>query len=230
MSDTLAPAPAPAAWTFSELTVAPRIINRWLLAALALSVLGNIGQAVQNDRLNTTIANWKPIFIRITETYRAEAIDYKAATTWAPTEVELTHVTRNLLTSFVQMHYRRLRSTVARDFGNSLLFLRDDLTDALFRPGEPNPAEVFVRDLAAPEVDIEVSTVTFPNLTKPPYQATVDFREVTYVNGGRGQKQSRRMTAQIVFTVPNAVPFSVVPVNPLGLRILNLRVDPAFTE
>ena len=63
--------------------------------------------------------------VRIDEVGRAEAVQYDA-TAYQPQPPEL----RYFLTQFVVKHFSRIRSTVQREYPDSLFFLEPTLADA----------------------------------------------------------------------------------------------------
>ena len=127
-------------------------------------------------------------------------------------------------------HFSRLRGTVQRDYPDSLFFLDPTLADATIAQNEQTRImETYLTNASADEVDIDVKNVTFGELSKSPYKASVDF-EKRYVSPGTRQERKREtFVAQIDFVLRDAVPNTFIRVNPLGLQITYFRVDQAFS-
>ena len=226
MSETVGDlkSPATAARQFVAIWGAPIVLNTWLKAICAL--LSLLVMVLAACLLYTTAraANVKPVVIRIDAVGRAEAVTYDAAT-WKPQTPEL----RYFLTRFVTLHYARMRSTIARDFSDSLFFLESRLGDQLLgATGASGPVESFIQNPSADERDVEVRNVTFTQLSSPPYQASVDFVTREFGPTSRQARRTDTFTAQIAFTLRESVPNSYVRVNPLGLQITQRRLDQAF--
>jgi type IV secretion system protein VirB5 len=209
---------------FVELYGAPMLLNRYLTIALALTILIATGLLVLNFRTQARYAHLKPLVIRINEVGRAEAVDYDAAT-YRPEAPEL----RYFLTRFVVTHFSRLRATVQRDYPDSLFFLAPALADTTIATNDhTREIELFLTNPSADDVDVSVKNVTLNAFTSPPYRAAIDFEKSYFGQGTRQERKRETYVAQVEFTLRDAVPNAFVRVNPLGLQIINFRVDQAF--
>jgi hypothetical protein len=149
------------------------------------------------------------------------------ATAYQPQAKEL----RYFLTQFVVKHFGRIRSTVQREYPDSLFFLEPALAEATIAQNEQSRSiEQFLTNAGADEIDIVVQNVTLSELTKPPFKAAVSFQKVLYAPGLRTQRARETYVAQIDFSMHDRVPNEFVRVNPLGLQISYFRVDQAFEE
>lgn len=209
---------------FVELYGSALVLNTYLkIALLLVSVIG-VGLLVLNFRTQAKYASVKPLIIRIDEVGRAEAVAYDAAA-YKPQAPEL----RYFLTRFVVTHFGRLRAAVQRDYPDSLFFLDAALADATIARNEHTRVmETFLTNPSADEIDITVKNVTFAELSKPPYQAAVDFEQRVYAAGTRVERGRETYVAHLDFVLRDAVPNAFVRVNPLGLQITYFRVDQAF--
>ena len=211
---------------FVELYGSALVLNTYLKIALLLMSLVAVGLLVLNFRTVATYANVKPLIIRIDEVGRAEAVAYDA-TTYKPQAPEL----RYFLTRFVVTHFSRLRASIQRDYPDSLFFLDSSLADATIAQNEQSRVmETFLTHPSADETDIDVKNVTFSDLSKPPYKASVDFEKRLFTGSTRQERKRETYVAQIDFVLRDAVPNAFVRVNPLGLQITYFRVDQAFEE
>jgi type IV secretory pathway TrbF-like protein len=211
---------------FVELYGSALVLNTYLKLALLLVSLLALGLLALNFRTQTKFANVKPLVVRIDEVGRAEAVQYDA-TAYRPQPPEL----RYFLTQFVVKHFSRIRSTVQREYPDSLFFLDPSLADATIAQNQQNRTlEAFVTNPSTEEVDIVVQNVSLSELTKPPYKASVTFQKVLYTPGTRTERTRQSYVAQFDFVLRDRVPNEFVRVNPLGLQITYFRADQAFEE
>jgi type IV secretion system protein VirB5 len=209
---------------FVELYGSALVMNTYLKIALVLISLLALGLVALNFRTQVQYANVKPLVIRIDDVGRAEAVAYDAAT-YRPQAAEL----RYFLTRFVATHFTRLRATIQRDYPDSLFFLDPSLADATIAQNEQSRViETFLTNPSGDEVDIEVRNVTFGELRRSPYKASVDFDKRYFAPGTRQERKRETFVAQIDFVLRDAVPNAFIRVNPLGLQITYFRVDQAF--
>jgi type IV secretion system protein VirB5 len=209
---------------FVELYGSSLVMNTYLKIALLLTSLLALGLLGLNFRTQAKYANVKPLVIRIDDVGRAEAVAYDAAT-YRPQRPEL----RYFLTRFVATHFSRLRSTIQRDYPDSLFFLDPTLANATIAQNEQSRViETFLTDPAGDEVDIDIRNVTFGELSKSPYKASVDFEKRYFAPGTRQERKRETYVAQIDFVLRDAVPNAFIRVNPLGLQVTYFRVDQAF--
>jgi type IV secretion system protein VirB5 len=211
---------------FVELYGSALVMNTYLKLALLLVSLVALGLLALNYRTQAAAADIKPLVVRIDQVGRAEAVQYDASG-YTPQAPEL----RYFLTQFVVKHFSRIRATVQREYPDSLFFLDQALADATIAQNEQSRTmETFVTNPSAEEVDIVVQNVSFSELTKPPYKASVTFRKVFYTPGTRVNRGQETDVAQVDFVMRSHVPNEFVRVNPLGLQITYFRVDQAFEE
>jgi type IV secretory pathway TrbF-like protein len=211
---------------FVELYGSALVMNTYLKIALALVSLVALGLVGLNFHTASRFADVKPLVIRIDDVGRAEAVQYDAAT-YQPQAPEL----RYFLTQFVVKHFSRIRSTVQREYPDSLFFLDPALADATIAQNDQSRTiEQFVTNPLSDEVDVQVQNVSLSELAKPPYKASVTFQKVYYSPGTRTERQRETYVAQVDFSLRDRVPNEFVRVNPLGLQIGYFRVDQAFQE
>lgn len=211
---------------FVEMYGSALVMNTYLKLALLLVSLIALGLLVLNFRTQAAAADLKPLVVRIDQVGRAEAVQYDASG-YAPQSPEL----RYFLTQFIVKHFSRIRATVQREYPDSLFFLDQALADATIAQNDQSRAiEAFLTTPSADEVDIVVQNVSFSEVSKPPYKASVAFRKVFYTPGTRVERSQETYVAQIDFVMRSHVPNEFVRVNPLGLQITYFRVDQAFEE
>jgi type IV secretory pathway TrbF-like protein len=211
---------------FVEIYGSALVMNTYLRIALVLVSLIAMGLLALNYRTAALAARVKPLVVRIDDVGRAEAVQYDA-TTYQPQAKEL----RYFLTQFVVKHFSRIRSTIQREYLDSLFFLDPALADATIAQNEQSRSlETFLTNPGADEIDILVQNVSLSEVTKPPFKASVSFQKVLYTPGIRTERARETHIAQIDFTMRDRVPNEFVRVNPLGLQISYFRVDQAFGE
>ena len=211
---------------FVELYGSALVMNTYLKIAVVLLALVALGLVALNFRTVATYANVKPLVVRIDDVGRAEAVQYDA-TAYQPQAPEL----RYFLTQFVVKHFSRIRSTVQREYPDSLFFLEPALADATIAQNDQSHAlEAFLTNPAENEVDIAVQNVSLTEIRNPPYKAAVTFQKLLYTSGTRSERGLQTYVAQIDFVIRAHVPNEFVRVNPLGLQVTYIRVDQAFEE
>jgi type IV secretory pathway TrbF-like protein len=222
------PAPAPlqdARRQFIEIYGSALVTVNYLRVALVLVALLAVGLLGLNLYTLRRQASLKPLVIRIDEIGRAQAVAYDALT-YVPRDQapELKY----FLVQFVTKHFRRMRASVRTEHAESLLFLDARLADASIA-GEQRSKEIdtFLGD-ASDEVEIQVRNVSFHQLTATTLRAAVDFDKVFRSASGASTKPPETFVAQIALELRDQVPNALIPVNPLGLTITELRVDQAF--
>src|SRR5919201_1124339 len=148
---------------FVELYGSALVSNTYLKVALVLVCLVAVGLVGLNYRTAARVAQVKPLVIRIDDVGRAEAVQYDA-TRYQPQAPEL----RYFLTQFVVKHFSRIRSTVQREYPDSLFFLEPALADATIAQNDQTHAlEVFLTNPAENEVDIAVQNVSLSEIRNP---------------------------------------------------------------
>jgi type IV secretion system protein VirB5 len=211
---------------FVELYGSALVMNTYLKIALVLVSLVALGLLGLNFHTAARYSQIKPLVVRIDEVGRAEAVQYDASR-YQPQPPEL----RYFLTQFIVKHFSRIRSTLQREYPESLFFLEPALADATIAQNEQSRAlETFVTNPSADEVEILVQNVSLSELATPPFKAAVTFQKVYYSPGWRTERRRETYIAQIDFALRDHVPNEFVRVNPLGLQVAYFRVDQAFEE
>jgi type IV secretory pathway TrbF-like protein len=211
---------------FVELYGSALVMNTYLKIALVLVSLVALGLLGLNFHTVARYSQVKPLVVRIDEVGRAEAVQYDASR-YEPQPPEL----RYFLTQFVVKHFSRVRSTVQREYPDSLFFLEPALADATIAQNEQSRVlEGFVTNPSAVEIEVLVQNVSLTELAKPPFKAAVTFQKVHFTPGTRSERNRETYVAQVDFALREHVPNEFVRVNPLGLQIAYFRVDQAFEE
>ncbi len=211
---------------FVEVYGSALVLNTYLKIALVLLSLVALGLIGLNVYTVVRYADVKPIVVRIDEVGRAEAVAYDASR-YQPQPPEL----RYFLTQFIVKHFGRIRSTVQREYPESLLFLEPRLADATIAQNDQSRViEAFLTNPSADEVEIIVQNVSLSELTATPFKASISFQKVFYAPGTRHERSRETFVAHVDFALRDRVPNAFVRVNPLGLQVSYFRVDQAFEE
>lgn len=211
---------------FVEVYGSALVLNTYLKIAVALLSLVALALIGLNVYTVVRYSDVKPIVVRIDEVGRAEAVAYDASR-YQPQPPEL----RYFLTQFIVKHFGRIRSTVQREYPESLLFLEPRLADATIAQNDQSRAiETFLTNPSADEVEIVVQNVSLSELTATPFKASINFQKVFYAPGTRHERTRETFVAHVDFALRDRVPNAFVPVNPLGLQVSYFRVDQAFEE
>src|SRR5678815_2425200 len=194
---------------FVELYGSALVMNTYLKIALVLVSLVALGLLGLNFHTVARYSQVKPLVVRIDDVGRAEAVQYDAVH-YKPQAPEL----RYFLTQFVVKHFARIRSTVQREYPDSLFFLDPALADATMAQNEQTRAiDTFVTNSSTDEVDIVVQNVSLSELTKSPYKASVAFQKVFFTPGTRTERSHQTYVAQVDFVMRGHVPNEFVRVN-----------------
>lgn len=196
--------------------------NYLRIAVLCLTVV-SVALVVLNIKTYQAFHNLKPLIIRISDVGRAEAITYDSFQ-YQPREAEI----RYFMMDFVQRHYSRVRATVRENYARSLYYLDGRLADATIEESKKTKTiESFLAG-QSDEIEVNVRNVAIEDLRTSPFKATVDFEKVYYSAPDHSLTKRERYVAHFVFVVRDHVPNTLIPVNPLGLRIIYFREDQAF--
>src|SRR5688572_10260965 len=211
---------------FVELYGSALVMNTYLKIALVLLSLVALGLVGLNFHTAARYSQVKPLVVRIDEVGRAEAVVYDASR-YQPQPPEL----RYFLTQFVVKHFSRIRSTLQREYPDSLFFLNPALADATIAQNDQSRVlEMFVTNPTADEIEVSVQNVSLSELETLPFKAAVTFQKVYYTPGTRSERNRETYVAQVDFVLREHVPNEFVRVNPLGLQVEYFRVDQAFED
>jgi type IV secretory pathway TrbF-like protein len=210
---------------YVELYGSTLVLNTYLKIALLCVSLVAVGLVVLNLHTQRQVEGLKPLVIRIDDVGRAQAVQYDALT-YKP--VGQAPELKYFLIQFVTHHYGRMRATVKQQYAESFYFLDAALAEATMANDQQDEGIERFLGGAGDEVEIQVRNVTLESLAAPPYSASVDFDRVYYGAGTRRERLRETAVARITFVLRDQISNAVIPVNPLGLAITNIRVDQAF--
>jgi|SRR6185437_59963 len=218
------PAITRAAQKYLEQYGEPLVMNTYLKVTILILGLVCGGLIAALTVQQRALANVHPVFIRINDIGRAEAVDYNGLA-YKPQEAE----NRYYLKQWAELYYSRNHYSIQKDFTNSLYFLSGDLQRAVMDEYHRDKLiENFVADSTQPNVDIEVKNVTIEDLRQSPYKAQIEFVKIFTNPADHSEIKRERWTAHVVYSFREHVANEMLLVNPLGLTISYFREDQAF--
>jgi type IV secretion system protein VirB5 len=200
------------------------VTNTYLKIAVAALSLLCLALVFSQIRVAKTIADFKPLVIRIDQIGKAEAIRYDDLT-YTPREAEIQY----FLAQFVRLYYSRNRQSLAANLRSALVFLEPQLADSILEAwNRQKVVEDYSRSNLG-DIDISVKAVSITSLERPPFQATVDYEQIYYASRERTETKRVLYTAHFTFTFHGGVlPTAVLATNPLGLVIQYFKEDAAM--
>jgi type IV secretory pathway TrbF-like protein len=203
------------------------VLNTWLLGAVVLLSVLLVASLAFAWQLVQTIAHQPLRIVKVDELGRTSAINFDTTATLPPVERE--RVMRSALSQFVRLHFSRVRGTIQQDYPASLFFMAPGLVDASINTNsQTRVIETFLADGTADDVDAAVQNVTFQELQATPFRAGIDFEKVFTSPATHRESRRERYVAQVAFVLLPDVPNNFVKVNPLGVQVVQLRIDQAF--
>lgn len=174
-------------------------------------------------RAEYRLSNVKPFVVAV-DAHGEPHVMKDGQLVYKPSEQVLKH----FLLTFATKHYARLRATVQRDFADSLYFLDQNLANQILdQERRTKSIEKFLAEHGE-EIDIHVSNVAVEETQNQVYRAVVDYERI-YLRERREERRERYL-GRFTFVMKDVVPVRLTPVNPLGLIILNMSENRAFTE
>jgi type IV secretory pathway TrbF-like protein len=209
---------------FLELYAEPVVSNNHLRLALVVLSLVVLLLLMLLYRAQTAALHLKPMIIAVSDIGRGQVMNYSEFE-----KLPLERVSKYYLARWAALYYGRNRSTLQRDFAESLEFFSNDLQNqTLVRVRKTNALNTFLQDPGQPNVDIEVKAVVLEDTRQAPYRAHVEFEKIFRTNGDTREQQRERWTANLIYGFRDEVPNRMLLENPLGLVISYVHEDQAF--
>src|ERR1700733_9428139 len=223
-TETKSPEITRAAERYLEQYGEPMVMNTYLkitvlvLAAICF-MLGTL--TYKSER---ALVNMKPFIVRVSDTGRAEAIDYRNYQ-YKPQEAE----NKYYLSRWANLYFQRNRYTIERDQTQALYFLNSDVQQAVIRQEQlTKTITTFQQDSTLPYVDINIKSVVLDDLRQSPYSARIEFEKVYTNANDHSEIKTERWTASVTYVFADHVENNALAFNPLGLTIVRYRADQAF--
>ena len=161
----------------------------------------------------------QPVFVRVDEIGRAEAVDYEALT-WQNDPLHPS--TKYFLRQFVTDHYARRFATVADRWPQSLAFLEHTLAAAAADAQQQEIAE-FASGVIREERAVENLSLRVLARPEEPHEATADF-DVVRLGLDARELGRERWTTNMQFSFREIDPHELTA-NPIGLTITYYASD-----
>lgn len=214
----------------AEETVTQRVVfeagapARWaktiIIADVVLAVVVLL-QGADIRKLERTIAQWRPMVVRINDTTGLTDVVRVDHWSYVPQEHEI----RYFLDRFVKEFYGRNPGTASAYLPDSLFFLSDAKLREVKDDWDRNKVVEMVSKTAQP-FDIEVKNVIAENLKSEPYQAVATFVRVPVNRVDASAAQASAVTIDFVI---DPAKFDIDH-NPLAISIITLHEDEAFAK
>ena len=165
----------------------------------------------------------QPVFVRVDDVGRAEALDYEAMT-WQNDPLHPS--TKYFLRQFVSDHYSRRFATAAERWPQSLAFLERSLAAAAAEAGQEQIAE-FSAGIIHEERAVENLALRVLARPEAPHEAVADY-DVVRLQDSR-EVGRERWTTNMQFVFREVDPYELTT-NPIGLTITYFAADRALTS
>ena len=203
----------------------PIVMNTYLKVTILVLAVISLVLAGLVYRSQRALADMHPMIVRINDVGSAEAIDYRNFQ-YRPQEAE----NKYYLSRWAELYFSRNRFTIERDQTNSLYFLNGDVQRAVIdQERKDNVIQTYIKDSSLPYVDVEVKNVILDDLRQSPYSARIEFEKVFTNPADHSEIKRERWTASVTYVFRENVKNNELAVNPLGLTIVRLRADQAFS-
>jgi type IV secretory pathway TrbF-like protein len=203
----------------------PLVMNTYLKVTILVLCVVCLMLAALTFKSQKALANMHPMIVRINDVGRAEAIDYRNFQ-YRPQEAE----NKYYLTRWTELYFSRNRFTIERDQTAALYFLNSDVQRAVIdQERKANIILNYRNDSMLPYVDVEVKNVVLDDLQQSPYSARIEFEKVYTNPADHTELKREQWVASVTYVFRDAVKNNELAVNPLGLTIVRLRADQAFS-
>lgn len=165
----------------------------------------------------------QPVFVRVDDVGRAEAVDYEALT-WQNDPLHPS--TKYFLRQFVSDHYSRRYATVAERWPQSLAFLERSLAAAAAEAGQAQVAE-FSAGIVREERAVENLALRVLARPEEPHEAVADYDVVRLLDAREAGRE--RWTTNMQFVFRDVDPHELTS-NPIGLTITYFASDRAVSS
>jgi type IV secretory pathway TrbF-like protein len=200
-----------------------RIANTCLLSVLSVALLAIAGMGWEIHKLDKTIADFKPVYVRINDVGKAEVVYYKDAS-YQPRSPEIIRA----LSDFTNDYFTRMKGRVD-SYWHAKYLLSDPLSQSGFADDQKTQWIRKVQLGQGVQNDVTVDRVTLVSLTPSGGLAYVDFTR-RYFQGGAVSDKKETDTATYYFSFLPKLEGPMLRWNPLGICITNLSVQENFSQ
>jgi type IV secretory pathway TrbF-like protein len=224
-AETKSPEITRAAERYLEQYGDPMVMNTYLKVTVLVLAAICLMLGVLTYKSQLGLVNMKPFIVRVSDTGRAEAIDYKNYQ-YKPQEAE----NKYYLARWATLYFERNRYTIERDQTAALYFLNGDVQHVVIeREQRDKTISKFSADASLPYVDIDVKNIILDDLHESPYTARIEYDKVFTNAVDHSEVRREHWTASVTYVFADHVANEALSVNPLGLTIVRFRTDQAFS-
>lgn len=206
--------------------------NFWLKLSLPLLAAAFFYNGYQTHLNTEQMRHFRPIVVRVDETGRAEAVEYRTMK-----YVPEYRTIKFFLGTFINDFYRRNRSTIGDQWPDAFYFLEANLGNGLRLDSQKNgfPDKFVTGRDTQPECDIRIDNAVFAELPSGPsdirqkYSGRIDFTK-TFYSQAHQTTTTERWTTQVWFTFTDKIENDLILKNPIGLVITAFDTKQAFTN
>ena len=195
-----------------------------MLAAVVLCVVTALGfGAWQVTRLRSTVANFKPIIVRINDLGKAEVVYYKDAN-YTPQALEI----RRALNDFTSDFFTRIKGRTDA-YWHAKYLLSQSLMQRTYQDDQRSKWIENVERGSSLANDVRVNRTTLVSLSAKGGVAYVDFAR-NYYQDGASVSRTEDDTVTYYFSFLPKVEGPMLQFNPLGICITDYNVQENFAN
>jgi hypothetical protein len=118
---------------------------------------------------------------------------------------------------------------IIRDQTAALYFMNSDVQRSVIESeGKAQTIPTYLKDSSLPYVTITVKNVILDDLKVSPYSARIEFERIYTNPQDMHELKREQLTASVTYVFRDSVHNQQLEVDPLGLTIVQFRVDQAF--
>lgn len=198
-----------------------RLANTCLLVVLNVCILALAAGGWEIWKLSKTVADFRPVYVRINDVGKAEVVYYKDAT-YKPQAPEIIRA----LSDFTSDYFTRMKGRIDAYWHAKYLLCEPLMMRSYQEDQRTKMIENLQRGVGV-QNDVTVKRVTLVSLTEKGGVAYVDFTRNYYENGFSADRQEND-TATYYFSFLPKVEGPMLRWNPLGICITDMPVQENF--
>lgn len=207
--------------SFGAATATNNTLRLLLLVFAGISLV----EGMVISKLGYTIANQRPIIVRVDSLGKATPIGYEGDLKPRANEVKY------FVTQFVNSYFSRTHDPrLPISYSHSYAFFSQDLARKQFTYDQQTKWLTKYLQSADPDTKVTVDNILVRNLDLAPYEVTARLSEQFIGTSGAPVRADEHHDITIHFDFAQLVPNEVVQINPLGLIITSLQDDRTFSN
>lgn len=209
-----------------ELYAGPMVTNARMFIISILLGMAALVQAIVLASLWESARHQRIIILQKASTGALDHVEYVNAGAYQPGQKSIEYFAY----AYVVATYSRVRATLPADFTNHLAFLSEEIRNREKNEQQRNKWIEAFQQNGDPEVRVTVKKIRFGGTDHSPYRLSVDFEKRFTVNGQVDQDKTENWTTDLIYilTPEGEVSNDLIPVNPLGMTIIESRESKGF--